>query len=99
MDNAQNVNTNAQDGKKKPKVKITKGKLGSKAKKKGDVDEDELARLAAAKKNAIEIKGMEEMHWRVTFKILALERLRKKIEQDGRGNPDEGKKKKEGENA
>ena len=62
VENAQSMNNTQTAGKKKPKIKITKGKLGMKAKKK-DTDEDEAARLAAQKKNAIEIKGMEEMHW------------------------------------
>lgn len=57
-----NTNTQTQNGKKKPQVKITKGKLGVKIRKKDD-DDDEEARLAAAKKSSIEIRGMEEMHW------------------------------------
>jgi len=51
-------------GKKQPILKITKGKLGNKSKKKMD-DDDEGGK---GKKNAIrEIKGMEEMYWKVVF--------------------------------
>jgi len=51
-------------GKRKPKIKITKGKLLAK-KKKTDDDDDEAARLAALKKSDIQIKSMEEFHWKV----------------------------------
>ena len=44
------------------------------------------------KKNSIEIRGMEEMHWKVSFKIQQLENLRAKVEKHDRG--DAGKKKK-----
>lgn len=53
--------------KKVPILKITKGKLGTKTKKKDNDDDD-----GAADKNKMvtrEIKGMEEMHWRVHFKL------------------------------
>jgi len=52
-------------GKKQPILKITKGKLGSKAKKK-DHDDDPNA-AANAKVSQREIKGMEEMYWKVVF--------------------------------
>jgi len=60
--------TGQQVGKRKPQIKITKGKLGTKTKKK-DSDDDEAARLAAMKKHTIEIKGMEEMHWKIQYQI------------------------------
>lgn len=88
-----NTNTQTQNGKKKPQVKITKGKLGVKIRKKDD-DDDEEARLAAAKKNTIEIRGMEEMHWQVQFKLYQMEKLRNKVEKHDRGND---KKKKGGD--
>lgn len=78
-------------GKRKPKVKITKGKLLAK-KKKTDDDDDEAARLAALKKSDIQIKSMEDFHWKVQFKLQTLEKLRTKIEQDGKA-PAGGKKK------
>ena len=68
--NKQEVNLDpgsaAMGNKKVPILKITKGKLGSKTKKK---DPDEEARLAARNKvQQLEIRGMEEMHWKITFK-------------------------------
>ena len=61
-----NVNMNAlQDGDKlKPILTITKGKLGTKTRKR---DPDEEARLAALanKGQSRDIKGMEEIHWRI----------------------------------
>lgn len=62
-----NMNQNQQEGsgKQKPILTITKGRLGSKTKKS---DNDEAARLAAKNNvQAIEIKGMEEIHWKVSF--------------------------------
>jgi len=57
-------------GKKQPRLKITKGKLGTKTKKK-DLDEDDAARAAREKQGlAREIRGMEEMHWTIAFEKL-----------------------------
>jgi hypothetical protein len=92
-----NTNTQTQNGKKKPQIKITKGKLGVKIRKKDDDDEEE-ARLAAMKKNTIEIRGMEEMHWKVSFRIQQLETLRGKVEKHERGDTG-GKKKPAGGDA
>jgi hypothetical protein len=75
----------------RPKIKITKGKLLAK-KKKTDDDDDEAARLAALKKSDIQIKSMEEFHWKVQFKIQALDVLRRKIEQDGKASGGDKKK-------
>ena len=65
-DKLNNVNMNAlQDGDKlKPILTITKGKLGTKTRKR---DPDEEARLAALanKGQSRDIKGMEEIHWRI----------------------------------
>jgi len=52
--------------KKVPILKITKGKLGNKTKKKDHDDDDD----GGADKNKMvtrEIKGMEEMHWKIYF--------------------------------
>lgn len=60
-------------------MKITKGKLGTKTKKK-DNDDDE----GAADKNKMvtrEIKGMEEMHWKVYFKIQDIEQARARLDK------------------
>jgi hypothetical protein len=61
-----NVSEQGQGAKKMPVLKITKGKLGVKSKKKDEEDE------GAQDKNKMqqrEIRGMEEMHWTVHFKI------------------------------
>lgn len=64
-------------GKKQPILKITKGKLGNKSKKKMD-DDDEGGK---GKKNAIrEIKGMEEMYWKVVFQIRTIDDIKKSLE-------------------
>lgn len=68
--------------KEKPILIITKGRLGTKTKK---VDVDELARLQAAQaRQNVEIKGMEEIHWKVslfeTFKKNLNEDLKKTFE-------------------
>lgn len=55
---------------------ITKGRLGSKTKK---IDVDELARLQAANASRnVEIKGMEEVHWKVSL----LETFKKNMNED-----------------
>jgi len=61
---SQNINQNAGEkaGKKQPILKITKGKLGSKAKKK-DKDSDDERAGDKGKAQQREIKGMEEMYW------------------------------------
>ena len=60
-------------GKKQPRLKITKGKLGTKTKKK-DLDEDEALR-AKDKAQTREIRSMEEMHWTVIFNRLSDEEI------------------------
>jgi hypothetical protein len=70
-----------QDGtsKEKPILTITKGRLGSKTKKKDD-DAEARERLAN-QKQTVEIKGMEETHWKVSlleaFKKVQNEDLKK----------------------
>ena len=61
-----------------PILKITKGKLGTKTKKK-DVDEDEAARGAGQKKSDFERKEMSERHWRIIYKLLENEKLMKTL--------------------
>ena len=58
-------------------MKITKGKLGSKAKKK-DGDDDEAAK-AKGKNQQLEIKGMEEMHWKIKCELTALQEIKKRL--------------------
>jgi hypothetical protein len=63
-----------------PILKITKGKLGNKTKKK-DVDEDD----GGANKNNLqqrEIRGMEEMHWRVYFQKRNLQEILANLEKE-----------------
>ena len=62
-----NLDMNQQEGngnKMKPILTLTKGKLGTKTRKR---DPDEEARLAAManRTGQRDIKGMEEIHWRV----------------------------------
>lgn len=57
-----------------PILKITKGKLGTKTKKK-DVDDDDAARATQGKKSDFERKEMSEMHWRIVYKLLENEKL------------------------
>jgi hypothetical protein len=70
----------AHDGssKEKPILTITKGKLGSKTKKK---DDDGGADRFANQRQTVEIRGMEETHWKVSlleaFKKVQNEDLRK----------------------
>lgn len=54
---------------KQPRLKITKGKLGTKTKKK-DLDEDEALR-GKDKAQTREMRSMEEMHWTVVFNRLS----------------------------
>ena len=65
-DKLNNVNLNdlGDGGKLKPILTITKGKLGTKTRKR---DPDEEARLAALanKGQSRDIKGMEEIHWKI----------------------------------
>jgi hypothetical protein len=53
----------SQGNKRVPILKITKGKLGTKTKKKDTEDDDGDANKG--KMATREIKGMEEMHWKV----------------------------------
>mmetsp|Transcript_16751 Transcript_16751/g.22593 ORF Transcript_16751/g.22593 Transcript_16751/m.22593 type:complete len:423 (+) Transcript_16751:1113-2381(+) len=63
LNSTQNINQDG-DGKLKPILTISKGKLGTKTRKR---DPDEEARLAALAKQGQQrdIKGMEEIHWRI----------------------------------
>lgn len=54
---------NTQNNKKMPILKITKGKLGNKTKKRTTDEEEEDPNKGAVLSR--EIKGMSEMHWRV----------------------------------
>lgn len=79
----QNMNQKAatnQGGKKQPILKITKGKLGTKTKKK-DLD-DEDAMNAKNKQQTREIRGMEEMHWAVSFILQEIKTLSYKLDMD-----------------
>jgi hypothetical protein len=62
-------------GKKQPILKITKGKLGTKTRRKDDDDDD------AANKNkkfvAREIRGMEEMYWKIQSQRKQIEEIKK----------------------
>ena len=59
--NANNMNQDANSGKLKPILVITKGKLGMKTKKR-DLEEDNKDKKGSQVRD---IKGMEEIHWKV----------------------------------
>jgi len=66
--------------KKVPILKITKGKLGTKTKKK-DTDDDD----GAADRNKMvtrEIKGMEEMHWSIMFHLQDIEKAKDNLDKN-----------------
>jgi IS4 transposase len=72
---SQNNTTNS---KKQPILKITKGKLGNKMKKRDDDDDD-----GDKNKNKMqirEIKGMEEMYWRVEHQQKQADQIKAKID-------------------
>lgn len=74
--NLLNQNNPNQVGKKQPILKITKGKLGTRTKKRDNDDEE----AAAAERNRLqqrEIRGMEEMYWKVVFQLRKLEEIQK----------------------
>jgi len=52
------------DGKMKPILTITKGKLGTKSRKRDPDEEARLAALARAGQQR-DSKGMEEIHWKI----------------------------------
>lgn len=61
-----------------PTLKITKGKLGQKTKKK---DPDEEARNAQKDKmQQREIKGMEEIYWSVKYTLNTLDEIKKRLD-------------------
>jgi len=74
-----NMNENEGNGKLKPILIITKGKLGTKTRK---VDPEEEARLAALmnKGNQKDIKGMEEIHWKIIQTKRSIDELKAAIE-------------------
>ena len=79
-DKLNNVNLNQMEGngKLKPILTITKGKLGTKTRKR---DPDEEARLAGANKGQQrDIKGMEEIHWRIIQTKRSVDDLKAAIE-------------------
>lgn len=80
-DKLNNVNLNQQGdtGKLKPILPITKGKLGNKTRKR---DPDEEARLAALanKGQSRDIKGMEEIHWRIVQQKRSIDDLKTALE-------------------
>ena len=67
-----NTATKGDEGKRKPYLKLTKGRLGTKIRKKDDDD-------GGASKNVQmdrDIKGMEEIHWKVVYQERELEDLK-----------------------
>ena len=76
--NANNMNQDANSGKLKPILVITKGKLGMKTKKR-DLEEDNKDK----KGNQVrDIKGMEEIHWKVVQTRRELEETKTLIEKN-----------------
>lgn len=82
-DKLNNVNLNdlADGGKLKPILTITKGKLGTKTRKR---DPDEEARLAALanKGQSRDIKGMEEIHWKIIQTKRTIDDLKASLESN-----------------
>lgn len=74
-----NVGDVEKGAKKVPILKITKGKLGVKTKKK---DDDEEEGQDKGKMQQREIKGMEEMHWKVYFKINELQKASEALDKE-----------------
>ena len=72
----QQQNTNkGEEGKRKPYLKLTKGRLGSKIRKK---DDDGSA--VQVQQMERDIQGMDTMHWKVQYKNRDLEELKKALE-------------------
>lgn len=70
-------NSTGDEGKRKPYLKLTKGRLGTKIRKKDDDD--------GVKQNVQmerDIKGMEEIHWKVVYMERELEDLKKALEEN-----------------
>jgi hypothetical protein len=68
---------NGDEGKRKPYLKLTKGRLGTKVRKSDNDD-------GGAKQNMQmerDIKGMEEIHWKVVYMERELEELKKALEE------------------
>ena len=65
-----------EEGKRKPYLKLTKGRLGTKIRKKDD-DGDANAKQNFAQHD---IKGMEEIHWKVVYLERELEDIKKALE-------------------
>ena len=77
--NANNMNQDANSGKLKPILIITKGKLGMKTKKR---DLDDEANRDKKGLQARDIKGMEEIHWKVVQTRRELEETKTLIEKN-----------------
>ena len=73
----QQANTKGEEGKRKPFLKLTKGRLGTKIRKKDDGDD-----VGQQNKGMMErdIKGMEEIHWKVVYLERELDDLKKALE-------------------
>jgi hypothetical protein len=65
-----------EEGKRKPYLKLTKGRLGTKVSKKDDGD------VVVAQVMERDIQGMESMHWKVVYLEKDLEELKKALEGD-----------------
>lgn len=79
----QQQNTNKQDeGKRKPYLKLTKGRLGTKVRKK----DDDGAGIQVQQMER-DIQGMESMHWCVVYHERDLEELKKSLDPQPPGTP------------
>jgi transcription initiation factor IIF auxiliary subunit len=63
-----------EEGKRKPYLKLTKGRLGTKIRKKDDGD------VVVVQQMERDIQGMESMHWKVVYGEKTLEELQKALE-------------------
>lgn len=69
-------NAKGEEGKRKPYLKLTKGRLGTKIRKKDDDGDMGKQNMNMER----DIKGMEELHWKVVYMERELEELKKALE-------------------
>ena len=68
--------TKGDEGKRKPYLKLTKGRLGTKVRKKDD--DDGATKVVQMERD---IKGMEEIHWKVVYMERELEDMKKALDE------------------
>jgi hypothetical protein len=71
------VGGKGEEGKRKPYLKLTKGRLGTKIRKKDDGGDANATNKGFAERDII---GMEEIHWKVVYLERELEDIKKALE-------------------